>query len=604
MLHEDNGDEDKYKDDSFAMSFTKGLKHDPATLLVSNPDEVVELRNAMDFGKVSKFNAIKRPPGNKRQWEAPTAGFVHDLEGPDAQEVTMAPAPALGSAELTYEMAEVYELALLRDVSFDAFRMVNYGDATKATTGDCDKDDACSNVYKTGDKATNGKAASKKVEDAVSRINALANDINKGKHTFGDRRRTVSKNGLDAQTIFRGSSPGVERGSYLSQFMFIGNTELGGCRRDERAGQIAYGVQLIDQTVPVATHERDFMGDEVSYLNVQKGLRPSVPDDDYAPCARRFITTPRDLATYVHFDALYQAYLNACLVLLGQGAPFDPNFDELSGMGKFANANTGGFALWGGPHILSLVTEVATRGLKAVRFQKFNTHFRLRPEALAARVHKAAVLPNNNGLQTNAVAMASALNKNGGAASQMTLLDAIEAHNNQYNFAANGSTPAKTHLLPMAFREGSPMHPAYGAGHATVAGACVTVLKAFFDTDAQLLEYTDKDGSTKTGFTDPKGKKNKKPVEFRVVKNGAALEKTYLPQGEKALTLEGELNKLAANISIGRNMAGVHYYSDYFDSVRMGEEIAIGIMEEQALGYPRDRFRMSLRTFDGKTVTL
>jgi len=34
----------------------------------------------------------------------------------------------------------------------------------------------------------------------------------------------------------------------------------------------------------------------------------------------------------------------------------------------------------------------------------------------------------------------------------------------------------KVHLLPMAFPEGSPIHPAYGAGHATVAGACVTIL--------------------------------------------------------------------------------------------------------------------------------
>ncbi len=33
--------------------------------------------------------------------------------------------------------------------------------------------------------------------------------------------------------------------------------------------------------------------------------------------------------------------------------------------------------------------------------------------------------------------------------------------------------------LPMAFQEGSPMHPSYGAGHATVAGACVTILKAY-----------------------------------------------------------------------------------------------------------------------------
>lgn len=37
------------------------------------------------------------------------------------------------------------------------------------------------------------------------------------------------------------------------------------------------------------------------------------------------------------------------------------------------------------------------------------------------------------------------------------------------------------YLLPMAFPEGSPMHPSFGAGHATVAGACTTILKAFFD---------------------------------------------------------------------------------------------------------------------------
>ena len=30
---------------------------------------------------------------------------------------------------------------------------------------------------------------------------------------------------------------------------------------------------------------------------------------------------------------------------------------------------------------------------------------------------------------------------------------------------------------------------------------------------------------------------------------------------------------LAANISIGRNMAGVHFYTDYYDSLRMGERL-------------------------------
>ena len=38
-----------------------------------------------------------------------------------------------------------------------------------------------------------------------------------------------------------------------------------------------------------------------------------------------------------------------------------------------------------------------------------------------------------------------------------------------------------SYLLPMAYPEGCPTHPAYPAGHATIAGACTTVLKAFFN---------------------------------------------------------------------------------------------------------------------------
>ena len=51
-------------------------------------------------------------------------------------------------------------------------------------------------------------------------------------------------------------------------------------------------------------------------------------------------------------------------------------------------------------------------------------------------------------------------------------------------------------------------------------------------------------------------------------------------------------------------MAGVHYYSDYIDSLRMGEEIAIGVLQEQSIMYPKDPFRVSLTSFDGKRVII
>lgn len=140
------------------------------------------------------------------------------------------------------------------------------------------------------------------------------------------------------------------------------------------------------------------------------------------------------------------------------------------------------------------------------------------------------------------------------------------------------------------------MHPSYGAGHATVAGACVTILKAFFDTSTVLVSRPNDDAPNSILFS--RYQANDSHVAY-VPDDSKQQLKSISP--DCPLTLEGELNKLAANISIGRNMAGVHYYSDYYDSLRMGEEIAIGILEEQALCYPTDDFVLTLPTFDGQT---
>ena len=121
------------------------------------------------------------------------------------------------------------------------------------------------------------------------------------------------------------------------------------------------------------------------------------------------------------------------------------------------------------------------------------------------------------------------------------------------------------------------MHPSYGAGHATVAGACVTILKAWFD----------------ESFVIPNP----------VVPNAAGTALLAAPAGTPPLTVGGELNKLAANIAIGRNMAGVHWRSDYTESVKLGEAIAIGILEEQKLSY-NEPYSLTLAKFDGTAITI
>lgn len=567
--HVANGDETKFRRPdglpSHLASFTKGLKHDPRTGLIDEPADFVKFVRGIDSGDPRDF--IDTPLGpdltesgkptwcsNKardaevRAWESAGAGLTFDLEGPDSEAVTMPPAPEIGSDELSAEMAEVYVQALLRDVPFSEI--------------------------------VSGKGVTSKDKQKVSKLVELLNDLpwfeNQDCCGLTDAEASRKRGPFIPQTAFRGITPGDNVGPYISQFMLAGTGGInGGGDRDERkpdAGYVSYGAVTIDQRVRVAQPGTDYMQNWLEWLDVQNGANLGGREKYVSPTnGRRFITTPRDLATYVHYDALYEAYLNACLMMLWYGIPFDRGIPFQA---PDREDHQQGFAHFGGPHILSLVTEVATRALKAVRFQKFNVHRRLRPEALAAR------LANYCELEVPEVdSMVDGLEP---------ILQIVRSRN-----PVDVSLPNGNFLLPMAFCEGSPMHPAYGAGHATVAGACVTILKAFFDHEAPLAIAT-------------KGKVGTGDASKAFVGNFNDLDVVDVLDecGNRAeLTVEGELNKLASNISIGRNWAGVHYFTDYIESLRMGEQIAIGILEEQKLTYG-ENFSMTVPLYDGGTIRI
>ena len=127
----------------------------------------------------------------------------------------------------------------------------------------------------------------------------------------------------------------------------------------------------------------------------------------------------------------------------------------------------------------------------------------------------------------------------------------------------------------MAYTEGSPTHPAYPAGHACVAGACVTILKAFFDNDLVIPDpVTSPDGTS------------------------------LVPWGGVPLTIGGELNKLAANISIGRDLAGVHYRTDGIDGLFLGEEVAISMLTDIKRVYNEEFDGFSFRGFDDTIINV
>jgi hypothetical protein len=143
-------------------------------------------------------------------------------------------------------------------------------------------------------------------------------------------------------------------------------------------------------------------------------------------------------------------------------------------------------------------------------------------------------------------------------------------------FSRNG-----TYFCPMAFPEGSPSHPAYGAGHATVAGACVTILKALFDTQLPVSDF----------FT---------PVEPD--DDGVALH-NYAGADAGQMTIEGELNKIASNVATGRNTAGVHWRSDGTESIKLGEAVAISILKDHKLTF-NEAVTFQFRKFDGTSIVI
>jgi hypothetical protein len=113
-----------------------------------------------------------------------------------------------------------------------------------------------------------------------------------------------------------------------------------------------------------------------------------------------------------------------------------------------------------------------------------------------------------------------------------------------------------------------------------VAGACITALKFFFDgtfaIENPLVPSSD----------------------------GTATAAYAAPPGEAPLTVNGELHKLAHNISFGHGIhAGIHWRSDTDTSIQLGEAVALSHLRDHAHTY-NERFRISLTKVDGTTATI
>jgi hypothetical protein len=264
---------------------------------------------------------------------------------------------------------------------------------------------------------------------------------------------------------------------------------------------IPYGATTIAQQyrVPLPGTDDDFLMAYEDWLNCQNGGKPTAKIT-YDPTPR-YIRNGRDLGEWVHQDFPYNGPLNALLILLGMKATVDIGNPYLS------SATQTGFVTFGPPMYFDLFARVCEDSLKATWFQKWLVHRRVRPEGFAGSVH----------------------NTLSGAVNYPISPLLLHSQAVKQVFSTYGS-----YLLPLAYPEGCPAHPSYPAGHAVIVGACLTVLKAVFDENFII--------------PDP------------VVASDDGL--SLLAYSGLPLTVGNELNKLASNIALARDVAGVHWRSE------------------------------------------
>jgi hypothetical protein len=527
--------------DRYIASFTKGLPHDDDGEV--DPSAYCLLLKALASGDPRCFARVPMgcppdspepplcPEGPGRMFENPQAAFAFDLQGADSHALVMSPAPEFSSPAEIAEMAELYWMALARDVPF-----------TRYTT------------------------------DPL--IGAAAADLQQYNTQYNGGALQVNIP-VDAPMLFRGALPGDQVGPYVSQFLL----------RD-----VPYGAQFISSRIRTVLPRIDYMTSFSDWLAVQRGC-----DRDQSACdpVPRFIRNGRDLGQFVHVDFEFNAFLNAGLLLLsgreprrrceavpGLGIEFEdclpyvnpraPCVEQARLSAKALNQL--GISTFGPEHLVSLLLEVTSRALKAVWFQKWAVHRRLRPEEFGGRVHKNLRDPAD-------LLHQYPFDAANYAQLQQDVLPRIVAYNERQN--QNRLLPASeegTYLLPMAYAEGSPIHPAYGAGHATVAGACGTILKAFFREQNLLLG----------------------PV---VASDDGLSVVAYEGQDRDQLTVGGEINKLVSNISLGRNFAGVHWRTDYTESIRLGEAVAISLLCDQRNTF-NEEYAFRFTRFDGTPIRI
>jgi len=366
---------------------------------------------------------------------------------------------------------------------------------------------------------------------------------------------------VTAQNLFRYPFVGTLDGPYLSQILYQthqldGVTFVPKIRTRAQVADPNTGQVLTGPGTGV-----DYMTNLNEYLIVERG-NPAVSPNVFDPVPR-FVRNVRDLGNLAASDTIYSIYFRAAIILSGLGVPLDAASPYTN------DPRINGFSTCSTAWMEGLLGNVHKAEAHAF-YGKWFVHRKIRPEQFGNLVD--GVLTNRFSLSPNI--HPDLLNS--------AVLPLIFERNRQLN-VKRGMGTTGSFLHPQELNGGSPSHPDTPAGHAFSAGACVTILKACFDvgTPGNLRPW---------------------PVQpVQPTTDGLSLVNTT----DTNLTVLGELNKLAANISEGRNMSGIHTrVGGDMLGMTIGENVAISVLQDHAATYPERFSGWTLTKFDGTTIVI
>jgi hypothetical protein len=149
-----------------------------------------------------------------------------------------------------------------------------------------------------------------------------------------------------------------------------------------------YGSGKMEQRYRTPAKGIDFLNTFPEWLQQQTGV-PPWREYKWEP-QPRYITTGRDLGEYVHFDFLFQAFLNAALILENVGPESLLNTAAfLSETNPYKHSKTQiGFVTFGCAQIADWLGRVTPACMKAAWYQKWLVHRRLRPEEFVVSIFR------------------------------------------------------------------------------------------------------------------------------------------------------------------------------------------------------------------------